>query len=637
MTLRVNPEEWQPVGVSSLESRALHVVRSDFNASVIAGPGAGKTELLAQRASYLLQTGTTQSPRRILAISFKRDAAANLKQRVALRCGSEDAARFDSMTFDAFAKNLLDRFLPGLPETWRPSADYQLLFPTVRTFEDFLGGLAGAPDALGGAKAVAGISRHRFERDAVLGNRLPLEGTEPTTIDSWAAAIWWEQALRRSARSRLTFPMIGRLAELLLRANPIIRSALSLSYSHVFMDEFQDTTAVQFQLIETAFGGTDAVVTAVGDNKQQIMRWAMALSDAFAVFEQSFSAQRVQLLNNYRSSPELVRIQHVLASAIDEDADNAVSQVQAAITGESCAILEFPTRTFEAEYLAGTVKQGLESGLQPRDTVILVRQKANEYEEILAPAFRAKGMRLRNEARNIGNIALQDLLADHFVSVGARFLRVATTPSAGRRWTELRNVFEAIRGPQSFNEDDDYSSASVSGDIDAACRAFRARWPFPAEAAGPEEVVAFLLQTIGRNQLIASYPEYRQGNWLDSVADSMAAHLGECMAGAMDWSGVLDEFEGTDSVPLMTVHKSKGLEYHTVIFVGLDDSAWWNFKKGPDEGRATFFVAFSRAKQRVLFTFCEENGNRANIASLYDLLASAGVNTYKPLRQASVN
>ena len=82
-------------GVEELESAAWEVVRSQKNRVVIAGPGAGKTELLAQRACYLLQTGIARAPRRILAISFKRDAAKNLKDRVAQRCHSEDAARFD--------------------------------------------------------------------------------------------------------------------------------------------------------------------------------------------------------------------------------------------------------------------------------------------------------------------------------------------------------------------------------------------------------------------------------------------------------------------------------------------------------------------------------------------------------------
>lgn len=104
LSRRVRPEDWKPVGVKSLEANALRVVRSAKNRSVIAGPGAGKTELLAQRAAYLLQTDTAPAPRRILAISFKRDAASNLAVRVRQRCHRNHAGRFDSMTFDAFAK-----------------------------------------------------------------------------------------------------------------------------------------------------------------------------------------------------------------------------------------------------------------------------------------------------------------------------------------------------------------------------------------------------------------------------------------------------------------------------------------------------------------------------------------------------
>jgi superfamily I DNA/RNA helicase len=50
----------------------------------------------------------------------------------------------------------------------------------------------------------------------------------------------------------------------------------------------------------------------------------------------------------------------------------------------------------------------------------------------------------------------------------------------------------------------------------------------------------------------------------------------------------------------MTVHKSKGLEYQTILFVGLDDKMWWSHKVGCYEGRATFFVGLSRAKQRAI-------------------------------------
>ena len=66
---RIRPEKWRAIGVDKLEPNAMEVVQSTNNRSVIAGPGAGKTELLAQRATYLLQTGLAPAPRRILAIS----------------------------------------------------------------------------------------------------------------------------------------------------------------------------------------------------------------------------------------------------------------------------------------------------------------------------------------------------------------------------------------------------------------------------------------------------------------------------------------------------------------------------------------------------------------------------------------
>src|SRR5262245_4322223 len=123
---RIDPKDWQPVGIDELEPNALDVVRSTDNRSVIAGPGSGKTELLAQRACYLLQCGVAPVPQRILAISFKRDAAFNLAARVRARTHPELSHRFDSFTFDAFSKGLLDRFGQALPKAWRPTPNYEI-------------------------------------------------------------------------------------------------------------------------------------------------------------------------------------------------------------------------------------------------------------------------------------------------------------------------------------------------------------------------------------------------------------------------------------------------------------------------------------------------------------------------------
>jgi hypothetical protein len=65
--------------------------------------------------------------------------------------------------------------------------------------------------------------------------------------------------------------------------------------------------------------------------------------------------------------------------------------------------------------------------------------------------------------------------------------------------------------------------------------------------------------------------------------------------------------------------------YDTILFVGLDDKIWWSHSAGNPEGIATFFVALSRAKQRAIFTFCRERGQRTRVADLYALLTLAGV------------
>ena len=123
----VAPENWIPCDGVVLEDNANAAVKAKGNVLVVAGPGAGKTELLAQKASYLFQTNTCRDPQKILAISFKNDAADNLKKRVIKRCGKEVESRFISMTYDAFSKSLVDHFRFALPEDIRPESSYLVM------------------------------------------------------------------------------------------------------------------------------------------------------------------------------------------------------------------------------------------------------------------------------------------------------------------------------------------------------------------------------------------------------------------------------------------------------------------------------------------------------------------------------
>jgi len=78
----VTSEQWSVCDGINLEKIAYETIKANRNVLVIAGPGTGKTELLAQKACYLFQTNICRNPHKILAICFKNDAADNLKKRV---------------------------------------------------------------------------------------------------------------------------------------------------------------------------------------------------------------------------------------------------------------------------------------------------------------------------------------------------------------------------------------------------------------------------------------------------------------------------------------------------------------------------------------------------------------------------
>jgi len=79
--------------------------------------------------------------------------------------------------------------------------------------------------------------------------------------------------------------------------------------------------------------------------------------------------------------------------------------------------------------------------------------------------------------------------------------------------------------------------------------------------------------------------------------------------------------EGAESVRLMTIHKSKGLEYHTVVFVEFNDDAFW----GNDDDVNVFFVALSRARERVYFSFTKDSRGARNIKDFVEKLKVANV------------
>ena len=380
-------------------------------------------------------------------------------------------------------------------------------------------------------------------------------------------------------------------------------------------------TSAQFELLHTAFDGSNAVFTSVGDDKQRIMVWAGAMTDAFEQFENDFHARRISLVSNWRSHEELVRIQDVIARQIDPDVEYPEARANREVDGDVAAIWEFETNDEESTGLAAWIQHEVQSGnVEPHGIAILVRMRANEVEEQLAPAFSERGLRLRNEARNVGDISIQDLLGEDLTQICLPLLRLGATNRSPEHWNAaLQNMqfLEAVDPADDLRQQqlqarlsDSFANCAGPAGTRPGYRVGKHRRPgrhgfcwCSAPAAG----VPGILPATGFRPRIGR---------LFSVAARMRAT-------ADSWPQVLDEFHGLGQIALMTIHKSKGLEFHTMIFYGLDNQTWWSLTPDRTEELNSFFVAFTRAKQRAFFTLCTERGQP--VTWIEQLLAPAGL------------
>lgn len=583
---RVKPELWVTADDMELEANALAVATKAENNLVVAGPGAGKTELLAQKASYLLQTNTCPYPYKILAISFKRDAAYNLKERVSLRCGEELSRRFDSLTFDSFAKQLLDRFRQTLPDDYKISGEYDVVL-----IDKFILDLYESGD----------INYFNTTDPAAL---LDLHTAQlPFTTDSHGEEIRmnvWTKMLNRSP-AKLSFKMIMRLAELIINNNPKIKKYLQDTYQFVFLDEFQDTTEIQYDLFKTCFLGSDCLYTAVGDDKQRIMLWAGAQNTIFEDFMADTGAQRIPLTMNFRCAPRLVTLLNHLTQHLLGKTDFATPSPKWRGDEGECAVWFFENPVTEMHILFQEIRDWMASdGINPRDICILVKQQLARYAGNLIQYFNQNGIKARDENR------LQDILTQEVVVFIINVLYTTFDKKNGNAkqaaFTFLSNLHTEL---------EDHQLLKLEGQFSRFIKTIRK--DFSDKVLTDEQIdklVAEIITFADKDRIRANFSGYKNVAVLNTLLKELVTELISNYHITDEMISSLDRLVGKDTLPVMTIHKSKGLEYHTVIFIGLEDGAFWSFQKQPDEDKCTFFVALSRAKERVVFTFCHEREDK---------------------------
>jgi superfamily I DNA/RNA helicase len=538
-------DSWKPADGLTLEPNALLAAKEQVRSlALTAGPGAGKTEMLAQRADFLLRTGTCRYPKRILAISFKVDASSNLKERVKRRCGSELAVRFDSYTFHAFAKRIIDRFRPILTGREALDAGYKIVDRKVR------------------------LSSQEIE-----------------------------------------FADLVPLAITILQKSAMARNAVRQTYSDVFLDEFQDCTNLQYDLLKLAFQGTSIRLTAVGDTKQKIMGWAGAMDGIFQAFVTDFAATPLNMYRNFRSKPRLLRLQNEIIRKLDPSSVMPEEQL-AGDEGEVFA-WRFEESRKEADYLADLIADWIQAEqLPPAEIAVLIRNQLDLYADHLMAALEARGIPFRNEQQ------MQDITVEPAARLIVDYLSCLYGQREPKAWIRLMNQLIPFA--------DEEIQSNARRDLDRLVKQQRKEIAF-AELfdepfTGWWNCVRAFLKQVSTETLVSLSPDYESLDRLKDVIRDTKIRIDELLKLEPDLPIALKRFSDDQAVRILTIHKSKGLEFDSVIILAVENEIFFG---NQDENRCTFFVGVSRAKRRLILTHADQRECPAGHTRRWDVQRTA--------------
>lgn len=607
----VNENNWKTVGNITLEKNAFDAIKCEKNTLVIAGPGAGKTELLAQKACYLFETNLCRAPQKILAISFKKDSAKNLKERVLKRYGEEIKDRFISLTYDAFFKSIVDHFIYSLPVNCRPNINYVIADDNM----------------INEAFKKAANKNINLDRSIIKNENKKINSvTLPLDENSLEGKVW-NYLLKGfdNNEAAITFSMITKLATYIVGTNPMIKRAIHATYSYVFLDEFQDTTELQYLFLKSCFKDSKSIITAVGDYKQRIMVWAGALKTVFDDFRSDFNADDFNLIMNYRSAPRLVSLQKAMYGILHES-QSYVGTSDKWNDDDGCVkLLMSKNELQESQNVVESIKENISDGMDLKDICILCKQKIKDYTSQIIIDLQKEGIRARDEGE------YQEQLSEPIVNLILNFLKLSVNRKSPDEWINLETEYIAIMGETDENQDDLYRDCIDK--LDCKLNEINKYLKLPLDINKFNYMIDNIIDFFNIDRIKARYITYKQGDYFNkTITKFKNLFWKEYKYVELNMIKAIEGFRGLYSIPIMTIHKSKGLEYSAVYFIGLEDDAFWNYNNQQEEDRCAFFVAISRAKKFLMFTFCEQRKNTKNpiqktekIEEFYDLLSESKV------------
>ncbi len=580
------------------------VITIDGPVSVLAGAGSGKTKVLTTRIYHLIRGGV--APQNILAVTFTNKAAREMRERLSHILEANGRLPFVS-TFHGLGRELLQEYgrVMNIPR-------FFTIFDrddSERAIKEGLKALGVDPKEIPPRFILSRISKAKS--DGLTAQEFAEKHGRENFRMRIVSDCWkrYEESLR--TEKALDFDDLIVLPVRLLENNAEVRKMVQDRFSHIHIDEYQDTNALQARLVDL-LGGTPKNIFVVGDIDQCIYTWRGATIDNLLAFDEKYpGAKTIILEHNYRSTRNIVEA----ANAIIELNRNRKEKrsVTDNAAGEKIVIHPENTADAEARWIARQAKKMIQNGEKPEEIAVLFR--TNFQSRGLEEAFLAQGVPYKllgtrfYDRKEVKDILSWVRLALEPSRESDR-ARAVQTPPRGIGKVTLGKI---LAGKQDELRASDRAKYQAFEDLVNALAA-------EAEKLLPSEFVRLIIEKSGMEALYAKGGEEDQER-LENIKelatlatrydifpgkDGIAGFLADAaLAGDQD---ELDRKQDSKGVTLMTVHAAKGLEFNNVFVTGLEEGLFphennRDEKRDEEEERRLFYVAVTRARKRLFLTY----------------------------------
>ena len=591
---------------------------------IIAGAGSGKTRMITYRIANMLDKGIGEA--NILALTFTNKAAKEMGDRIRELTGLP-LKRLTATTFHSFGLGLLKQYIQHL--------GYKNNF-TIYDTNDNMALVRQVITSLDLEVSDYNIfSLLQLFSDLKTGRVKEIQNKDGALYQ-----IYSEWLLCQKAYNVVDFDDLIVLPVRLFEKRPDVLEAVQERYRYIMVDEFQDTSLLQYRFI-SMIARKYRNICVVGDDDQSIYSWRGANYRNILSFEEDFPERReYKLERNYRSSG------NILEAANNLIVHNKERKSKKLWTdGESGSMIYVisPSDEEEEAFLIaeGIKKRHREKGVSYGDFGILVR--TNGLLASLENALMENGIscQVSGGSSFFDRKEIRDLICYLKLVVNsdddASLLRIINTPRRGIGRTsvvKLRAYADSRKIPL-FDAMTEFAYAAdspVKGKSQESIKKLSAQvlsWQNALKDRQSARLLGTIIDEIGyREMLYEEYPD--KPKLIDFKMKSLDFLSGRISRfeknnpelGLRDYLNLmsLDGKENSDreddKVNLMTMHASKGLEFDTVYLAGIEDNiipssrALEEDPKNIDEERRLFYVAITRARRMLTISHCEHRKDR---------------------------